>query len=123
MHKQKRQAIETNEIEHKSLRNLDIRLASHDHLATEDIDNIVTQARRNKEFEFNPIFFFFRSFCCCSRKSKTKRSFKSESELFEAGRKRVEKFLDVVPLMRQFQELQIYLDTILNEKQRLLLWF
>ena len=67
----------------------------------------------------------FNSICCCCRKFKQKgrRFHKSNRELFESGKKRIEQYLDVVPMIKFHHQMKIIMETMLTEKQKLLLSF
>lgn len=62
-------------------------------------------------------------FCGCRCIKKKKKNFKTSQEIFEAGKKRIMNYLDVVRLSKHQCQMQIFFDTILNDKQKLLMKF
>jgi hypothetical protein len=65
-------------------------------------------------------------FRLCRRRSKSTNVLlhkKTNTEIFNSGKERVKSYFDIIPFIRQFREMQIFISTVLTHRQRLLLLF
>lgn len=48
---------------------------------------------------------------------------KTNNDIYNSGKERVKSYFDIIPFIRQFREMQIFISTVLTHRQRLLLLF
>lgn len=48
---------------------------------------------------------------------------KTNKDIYNSGKERVKSYFDIIPFIRQFREMQIFISTVLTHRQRLLLLF
>lgn len=62
-------------------------------------------------------------FCRRRAKSHALLHKKSNTDIYNSGKERVKSYFDIIPFIRQFREMQIFISTVLTHRQRLLLLF